>query len=90
MKDWNRDLSSAPRGRYIVKRRKFGKSEGDTRVFEPAPVILATKCGKVVKSHYLPDEKRWEFLSKNEQPVAWTAWPVHPDLTPADLEQEGV
>lgn len=75
---WNRDINAAPRGKYRVENRQFGRGRGDTRIFEPVPVILATKCGKVLRSEYLPDKKRWLGLSANERPVAWMAWPEHP------------
>ena len=77
--DWNFDISQAPRGRYVVKARKIGKGEGDQRVFVPEPVIVATKCGVVTRSHYLPEQKRWAMLAKGEQPVAWQPWPEHPN-----------
>ena len=79
---WNRDISLAPRGKYVVVNRKFGKTMADAQVFKPDRVILATKCGKVTLSHYLPDEKRWMMLHTNEEPVAWMAWPEHPEAMP--------
>ncbi|HKY87626.1 MAG TPA: hypothetical protein VJL90_12760 [Pseudorhodoplanes sp.] len=78
MMSWNFDISKAPRGKYVVQHRKFGKGEGDIRVFVPDRVILATKCGKVTLSKYIPDEKRWEMLAKGEEPVAWFPWPEYP------------
>jgi hypothetical protein len=38
-------------------------------------IILETKCGKVIKTNYLPKEDRWAGLAKGEQPVAWQEWP---------------
>lgn len=78
---WCTDISKAPRGKYVVVNRKVGKVQADQRVFRPDRVILATKCGKVTLSKYLPDEKRWEMLAAGEQPVAWQAWPDHPRVT---------
>jgi hypothetical protein len=75
---WSFDISKAPRGRYVVVNRKFGKTLADAKVFKPDRVILATKCGKVTTSHYMPEEKRWEMLATGEQPVAWHPWPEHP------------
>lgn len=69
---WNTDIKAAPHGRYVVKQRREGV---DQRVFVPERVILTTKCGKVVLSHYLPEEKRWLMLGKGEAPTAWQAWP---------------
>lgn len=72
---WSTDIKQAPHGRYVVQQRRPGV---DMKVFVPEKVILATKCGKVTLSHYLPDEKRWMMLAKGEEPVAWMAWPEHP------------
>lgn len=79
MTEWNFDISKAPRGRYVIQNRKFGKGQADTRVFEPDRVILATKCGQVIPSRYLPEAKRWEGLATGERPVAWQVWPEHPN-----------
>ena len=38
-------------------------------------IIVSTKCGKVTVSRYLPSEKRWEMLGKDEQPISWQPWP---------------
>lgn len=78
MSEWNFDITRAPRGKYVVRDRKLGKGRGDTREFVPDRVILATKCGVVTASHYLPEQKRWEMLAKGEQPIAWQPWPRHP------------
>jgi hypothetical protein len=78
---WCFDIKSAPHGRYVVQQRRAGV---DMRVFVPERVILATKCGKVTISHYLPDEKRWMMLHYGEQPVAWKPWPVHPNSKAPD------
>lgn len=82
---WSRDISAAPRGRYVL--RAAAKGKGHIKTFEPARVFLATKCGHVTVSNYLPESKRWEMLATNEQPIAWMPWagqfkasefPVHP------------
>ena len=84
---WSFDISKAPRGKYVVVNRKVGKEVfADQRVFRPDRIILATKCGKVTTSHYMPDEKRWEMLAAGEQPVAWMVWPEHPHVgAPAEV-----
>lgn len=69
---WSADIKFAPHGRYEIKQRREGV---DIRVFVPERVILTTKCGKVLQSYYVPDEKRWMFLHHGEQPVAWMPWP---------------
>lgn len=75
---WNHDMSKAPRGRYVIQNRKAGKGAADVRVFEPQPILAASKCGKVGKSWYLPDEKRWVGFTKDGGPIAWQPWPEHP------------
>jgi hypothetical protein len=72
MRSWSTDIKSAHHGRYEIKQRREGV---DIRVFVPERVILTTKCGKVLQSYYVPDEKRWMFLHHGEQPVAWMPWP---------------
>lgn len=78
---WNFDISQAPRGEMVVfdsgRKDRFGEPILHER-FQAAHVILATKCRKVLKSHWLPDEERWVMLAKGEEPVAWMAWPEHP------------
>lgn len=66
---WSTNIAAAPRGRYVLRAAANGK--GHIKTFEPAPIILAAKCGTVTVSHYLPDEKRWDLLSASEEPVAW-------------------
>ncbi|MEX0684026.1 MAG: hypothetical protein WD472_11320 [Dehalococcoidia bacterium] len=83
MGPWNFNIAEAPRGSYTVRHRKFGTGAGDTRAFEPAYVYLATRCGIVTRSHYLPEEKRWEMLSRHSTPLAWQPYvagavPEHP------------
>lgn len=41
-------------------------------------IIVATSCGKVTISQFLPKADRWEMLAKDEQPLAWQDWPEHP------------
>lgn len=72
---WSTDIAKAPRGHYDLQGRKAkGGSTAEHRIFHPAPVWLATRCGKVTLSRYLPEEHRWEMLAHGEQPVAWHAF----------------
>lgn len=50
----------------------------ETAPLDGTAVILATKCGKVIKSQWLVNEGRWLNLAKKEVPVAWQPWPEHP------------
>jgi hypothetical protein len=75
---WNFDISAAPRGKTVQRDRKVGDKDTTVSVFVPERVILATKCGVVTASQYLPKESRWEALATGEQPIAWQLWPKHP------------
>jgi len=86
---WSFDISSAPRGHNITVMRTARSKDGVTRVpvkeFEPDHVWLATICGKVIKSYWIPEtdknEGRWAGFATKEQPKAWQPFivPVHPD-----------
>jgi len=50
-----------------------------------APVILASKCGKVIKSYWIHPTKRehvgrWAGFKADERVIAWQLWPVHPGV----------
>lgn len=78
---WNTNIAAAPRGRYVL--RAAAKGKGHVKTFEPAPIILATKCGTVTVSHYLPDAKRWEMMSAGEEPIAWAPFPGYREYVDA-------
>jgi hypothetical protein len=78
MSTWNLAISQAPRGRNVTQIRTIKGADVEVAVFERENVILATKCGKVTTSYYIPKEDRWCMLAAGEQPVAWMAWPEHP------------
>lgn len=77
---WNTDISAAPRGKTITKQVKTKDGFKDV----PEPVIervwLASKCGKVVLSHWVDSRSAWSGFGDKEQPVAWYPYfvPVHP------------
>lgn len=54
---------------------------------QDGPIWLASKCGKVIKSEWIPATKhsggRWAGVGA---PVAWQPYivPAHPDAAPAD------
>lgn len=75
--NWRTDLDAAPRGQHVTNIVTTKNGARSSRHFVSEPVILASKCGKVVKSKWLEDG-RWEFFNKGEQPVAWQPWPTHP------------
>jgi hypothetical protein len=78
MSDWNNDMSQAPRGFVAHTTVSTANGPRSSSRFIAQRLILATKCGKVTLSQYIPDEERWMMLSKGEEPVAWQRWPEHP------------
>jgi hypothetical protein len=80
---WNFDISSAPRGKTvtIIEADKDGKIR-ERQEFRHDHVILASKCGRVMRSYWIPDESRWCMFKKGEEPVAWMHWPDHPGVKP--------
>jgi hypothetical protein len=72
---WNQDLSSAPRGKSVTRHVTHKDGKTPYEAFIEEPVILTTKCGKVIRSYWLPKEDRWAGLSKGEMPIAWQPWP---------------
>jgi hypothetical protein len=77
---WNFNISEAPRGRSVTQLRTIKGKEVSVAVFERDPVFLATKCGKVTTSYFIPKENRWCMLAAGEEPVAWMAWPTYPQV----------
>lgn len=77
---WNTDISAAPRGKTVTRTVKTKDGFKDV----PDPVIervwLASKCGKVVLSHWVDSRSAWSGFADKEQPVAWYPYlvPVHP------------
>ena len=41
-------------------------------------VLIASKCGKVIRSKWLADPQRFEFLQHGETFKAWQHWPEYP------------
>ncbi len=80
---WNFNISKAPKGDFVNVTRSRKDEEVTFREYRPTKIILATKCGKVIVSHWLnpetPEGGRWNFLAKDEQPIAWMPFPVHPN-----------
>lgn len=77
MMAWRTDIENAPRGRMVEQPGPKGSTRS---VHRPELVILACVDGKTVTvSRWLPEEGRWNMLSKKEQPVAWQPFPTHPE-----------
>ena len=85
MSGWSTDISNAPRGRYVVGHRKFGRGEADTEKFACDWLYLATKCGQVIHTYYLPEERRWAGLATGEHPLAWHSDQKDKPFFPTDL-----
>jgi hypothetical protein len=79
--NWNFDITAAPRGKTVAQERTIKDKTILVNVFQHDKLIVATKCGQVFGSRYLPEPERWEGLAKGEQPVAWMHWPDHPEAT---------
>lgn len=83
MSGWNFDISQAPRGRMVdqeVKNAAQCKAGITTvRVYEPDIILAASKCGKVMKSYFIPKENRWCMFASGELPIAWMPYPKHPN-----------
>lgn len=90
---WNFDISEAPHGKtvQVTRKKRTGTDASVDMTFittyehQRDDVILATKCGKVIKAYWIPGEARWAGLANGEQPDAWMEWPAHP----AFLTKEG-
>lgn len=87
MADWSFDISQAPKGEWIESVEKGGRSgERHTRRYHAPRVILASKCGKVITSWWLPPDEserrpigRWNGFMPDEEIVAWQPYPTHPN-----------
>jgi hypothetical protein len=81
---WSFDLTTAPRGKTVTSARKVGNNTHEITDFVPDVIWLATKCGKVSRSYWIPESgktpARWSGLATREEPVAWQAYivPEHP------------
>lgn len=76
---WNHDMSAAPKGQTVQRMVTTTQGDKSYEAFEPDYVILASKCGKVGKSYWLPMEDRWAGFQPGEEVRAWMPWPTHPD-----------
>ena len=72
---WDFNLDAAPRGTM----KSVEGPKGPREVHVPEALFLATSCGQVVLSRWLPKEGRWNMLAAGEQPVAWQPFPTHPN-----------
>lgn len=82
---WSSDIEKAPRGKYAVKSQRIrGGKSAVHKVFERAVIWIVTPCGKITRSYYIPEQKRWCMLCAGQDPIAW-----HPfDENDFDLVRE--
>lgn len=82
---WSSDISTAPKGEMVANKRvvsiKGKPTEQTFETFIPTFIMALTKCGKIVRTYWLPgkegtlDGERWSGLNRGEQPVLWANWP---------------
>lgn len=84
MSEWNHDITAAPRGKTVHSERKVGDRTHQISDFVPYYIWAATKCGKVLKSYWVPpagkNAGRWSGFANAETPIAWQHFvvPEHP------------
>ena len=77
--EWNFDTNSAPKGSTKTVEFDTSKGKRQKKVFEPDWVLTASPtCRKVIHSHWIPKEKRWNGYTKDAPPIAWMYKPDHP------------
>jgi len=94
MTQWSFDISTAPKGKTVTTTRLVtdkssasGKSVRDFEEFVPDHIWIATKCGKVSRTYWIPEHGknpgRWSGLATGEQPIAWMPFvvPAHPNAS---------
>lgn len=89
MMTWNHDISAAPRGRFVERTINAKTGPRTTLDFEPDHLWLALAGGQVMKSFFIPPDKRepdgrWHGCATGQQPIAWQMF-VKPEF-PAELE----
>jgi hypothetical protein len=72
---WNHNIKAAPHSKSQRRVISTTKGERAYNEIQHEYLILETKCGKVLKSYWIPDEERWAGLATGEEPIAWQEWP---------------
>ncbi|WP_320196250.1 hypothetical protein RMR10_004515 [Agrobacterium rosae] len=84
MTQWSHDISAAPLFEDFVNTRMVKNSKTGERRALPfndtrrVDLILASKCGKVIKTYWIPDESRFAGFQPGEEIIGWMPWPKHP------------
>lgn len=86
MTEWNFKIEEAPKIHYKDASYESNGKTVERVKFEPIQLWLASKCGIVTVSYWLPKEGRWNMFKKGEQPIAWQPYPVpkHPNMEAAN------
>jgi hypothetical protein len=79
---WSFDMSAAPRGK--LRLQPTGRGSGTRKVPERAEIVVAGACGTVTVSHWLDDERRWEFFTRDVPPIAWMEKPAPVEIAGKD------
>ena len=88
MTKWSHDISAAPRGKMVHSTRTVGDRVHEISDFVPDHIWAASKCGKVIKSYWIPPvgkaAGRWSGFATGEAPIAWQRFvvPEHPFQEP--------
>ena len=74
---WN--FTPAPRSTFeTVTRTLKDKTVEVTTVCDVYVIAALPSCDKVGKTRWLPQEERWEGMTRGQEPVAWQPWPEYP------------
>ncbi len=91
---WSSDISAAPKGETVVNKRTVllkGKPvDQEIPTFIPTFILALTKCGKVVRTCWLPIQRtasgaklggeRWDGFNPGSEPLLWAHWPDATEL----------
>lgn len=79
---WNFDLATIPKSHEIFQKRMIRGALTSVRSIQYVWIIAAFPGGKqqVGRTRWLPEESRWEGMTKKEQPVAYIPWPEFPEI----------
>jgi hypothetical protein len=80
---WNFDISQAPRSFIETVAVPHGENTRQRHVVRFIWIIAAYPGPgrKVGRTTWLPDEERWEGMTKGEYPIAWMPWPEYPEVS---------
>ena len=77
---WNFNIDEAPRGQIVEHEVVRNGKTVKTKAFAPDRIMAASKCEAVFPTYWVEKENRWSGFCKDEQPLAWQPYPVHPNF----------